>query len=194
MYGGKTTSTRRGFVCCKVAGPRRDPGDGCNESSSYLSRHCNIGGRRWRRVGHLQSCLRRARLQAQVPPVEKCIADLFPVHREGQEEGRGSERSIANISGIQASVRRRSGSGGEMPGGSAMRSGKVGCWSINGKWIRWSSCEAVSVGGLPHCDEACRNGCRGVMQISKRPLREDISRKWRGFLSSSPHCHHLSQM
>ena len=50
-------------------------------------------------------------------------------------------------SGIQASVRRRRGSGGETPRGFATRSGKVGCCSINGESL-WPSCEAVSAGGF----------------------------------------------
>ena len=79
----------------------------------------------------LQSCLRRARLQAQVPPVEKRIADCSQL-----EEGRGGEHSIAESSGAQASVRRRGGSWREPSRGLAMRSGKVGHCSINGVSIR----------------------------------------------------------
>ena len=75
--------------------PRGDPGDGCNESPSHRSRHCSIGGRRW---ASLQSSLRRARLQAQVPPVEKRIADC------SQFIERAKKRAEAGSAALQKAV------------------------------------------------------------------------------------------
>ena len=164
-------STRHGFLCCKVADHRQKSGIGQTTSSvsvslgmfnapsrNYRFRMCSAPGelpkrpRRWlqrkfvvskppsqhwgdddgEELATLQSCLHRAR--------------SHPSPSRGPRRGRSSERSIAKSSGIQASVRRRSGSGGETPRGSATRSGKVGCWAINGESVRRSSYEAVSAG------------------------------------------------
>ena len=120
----------------------------------------------------LQSCLRR-QIVGSVSSSGEAYRRLFPVHRKGQEESR--------------SVQRRSGNCGETPRGFATRNGKVGCCSINSESIRWPSFEAVSAGGFrAPLRRGSRNGCRGVIEVSKRPLREDISWKWRGFPSSSP--------
>ena len=105
------------------------------------SRHCSIGRRRWRRVGHSSELIAGSGSSSG-----EAYRRLFPVHRKGQEEGRCGEHNIAESSGIEASVRRRSGR--ETSQGVATRSGKVRCCSINGESIRWPSCEAVSAGGF----------------------------------------------
>ena len=130
------------------ANPRRDPGDGSNESSSHRSRHRSIGRRRWRRVGHSSELSPPCPIAGSGSSSGEAHRRLFPVHRKAQEEGRGRKHSTAESSGVQASVRRRGGSCGESSRGFATRSGKIGHYLINGESIRWPSCEAVSAGGF----------------------------------------------
>ena len=67
----------------KAAVRPEETGDGCNESPSHRSRHCSIGGRRWRRVGLSSELSSPCRLRFSSGEVNR---RLFPVHREGQEE------------------------------------------------------------------------------------------------------------
>ena len=55
--------------------PRRKSSDGSNKSSSHRSCNCSSREDDGEELATLQNSLRRAKMQAQVPPVEKRIAD-----------------------------------------------------------------------------------------------------------------------
>ena len=158
-------------------GRRRDPG-GCNESSSYRSRHCSIGRRRWQRVGH------SSELSSAVPDCKlrfvqwRSVSLIVPSSSTGPRTGhrrRAQHCSKQWNSSVSATTR----------------------------WQRWRDVSRLRnaqwqgrmllhqrrvdpMAPLPQCDEEMQEWRQGRHAELQAAVAEEISWKWREFPSSSP--------